>query len=152
MIGNSPMQANARRNRIMAATGISVSAILPKKNPVPHRHPAVARARMGMTRPCGSHIASDCRAGVNEHPSGTVRNFMGLQSRQKKVREVQGGNRRHTAATAGTKGYARASRRASDSQPKGRWRSAVWYQALRRCAPATRFQQCSVQRPSRHNI
>jgi hypothetical protein len=45
-------------------------------------------------------------------------------------------------------GYARANRRAFDSQPRGRWVSAVWYPALRRCAPAIRFQQCSVQRPS----
>src|SRR5208282_83377 len=89
MTGTNPTHANARGNKTISGTDISVRAILPKKNPVPHRHPAVARARMGMTRPCGSNIASDCRAGVNEHPSGTVRNVMGLQSRLAKVRRFR---------------------------------------------------------------
>jgi virginiamycin B lyase len=50
------------------------------------------------------------------------------------------GNRCHTAATAETTGYARSSRRAFDSQPRVRLRSAVSCRALRRCAPETRFQ------------
>lgn len=81
---------------------------------------------MGTTRPCGSNIGFDCRAGVNEHPSGTVRNFMGLQSRLAKVREAQVGNKLHNAAKAETMGCARACRRVFDSQPRGRSRSAVW--------------------------
>ena len=148
MIGSSQMHANARRNRIMAGTGISVSAILPKKNPVPHRHPAVARARMGMTRPCGSNIASDSRAGVNEHPSGTVRNFIGLQSRLARVREIQVGNTRRIAAKAETTGYGQAPHRAFDWQPRGRLDSAVECPAPQRCVPASRFQQWSFQRSS----
>ena len=58
------------------------------------------------------------------------------------------GNRRHSAAKAETKDCELASHRAFDSQPRGRLRSAVSYRAPRRCAPAARFQQCSVQRPS----
>jgi hypothetical protein len=54
----------------------------------------------------------------------------------------------HTAAKAETTGFARASCRAFDSQPRGPSRSAVWCPARRRCALATRFQRCSVQRPS----
>jgi hypothetical protein len=46
-------------NQTMVETGISRSAILPKKNPVPHRHPAVASAKMGKKRLCRSDIASD---------------------------------------------------------------------------------------------
>jgi hypothetical protein len=38
--------------------------------------------------------------------------------------ELQAGNRRHTAAKAETKGYARAFRRAFDLQPRGRSGSA----------------------------
>jgi hypothetical protein len=78
-----------------------------------------------MTRPCGSNIASDCRAGVNEHPSGTVPNFMGLQSRLAKVREVQVGNKCRTAAKAETTGFARAFRRVFDSQPRDHLGSVV---------------------------
>jgi len=60
------------------------------------------------------------------------------------------GNRRHTAATAETTGCWRACHRAFHSQPRGRLRSAVSCRAPRRCAPAARFQQCSVLRPSAH--
>jgi hypothetical protein len=62
--------------------------------------------------------------------------------------EAQGGNRVHTAAEAETTGYARATRRAFDSQPRGRSHSAVSCPARRRCALATRFRQWSVQHPS----
>ena len=148
MNGSSPAHANAKRNKTMVPTGISLSAILPKKNPVPHRHPAVARARMGMTRPCGSNIASDCRAGVNEHQLSTVRNFIRLQYRLARVRGTQVGNECRTAARAETKGYARAYRRAFDSQPRDHSGSAVGCPARRKCALAARFQQWSVQRPS----
>ena len=48
-------------DKLMTLGMTSLSATLPKKKPVPHRHPADARARTGMTRPCGSNIASDCR-------------------------------------------------------------------------------------------
>jgi hypothetical protein len=58
------------------------------------------------------------------------------------------GNRRHSAARGETTGCWPASRRASDSQPRGRSHSAVWCPARRRCALATRFRQWSVQRPS----
>ena len=65
--------------------------------------------------------------------------------------EAQGirlGNRCHTAATAETTGYWLVAHHAANSQPRGRLRSAVSCPAPRRCAPAARFQQCSVQRPS----
>ena len=39
-----------------------------------------------MIRSCGSNIASDCKAGVNEHPSGTLGSFTSLQFRQVGVR------------------------------------------------------------------
>jgi hypothetical protein len=58
------------------------------------------------------------------------------------------GSKRRTAARAETTGCARASRRAFDSQPRGRSHSAVWCPARRRCALATRFRRWSVQRPS----
>jgi hypothetical protein len=57
------------------------------------------------------------------------------------------GSKPHTAAKAETTGFARACRRAFDSQPRGRSRSAVWCLARRRCALATRFRKWSVQRP-----
>src|SRR6516225_409131 len=50
-------------NKIIVATDISFSVILPKKNPVLHKHPAASRARIRRTRSCGSNIASNCRAG-----------------------------------------------------------------------------------------
>jgi len=40
--------------------------------------------------------------------------------------EARSGNRRHTAAKAGTKGCSRAFRRAFDSQPRDRFGSSVW--------------------------
>jgi hypothetical protein len=49
------------------------------------------------------------------------------------------GSTPHTAAKAETTGCARACRRAFDSQPRGRLRSAVWCPARRRCAQGTRF-------------
>jgi hypothetical protein len=58
------------------------------------------------------------------------------------------GNRRHTAARAETTGYARACRRAFDSQPRGRSGSAVWCPARRRCALIARFRKWSARRPS----
>jgi len=58
------------------------------------------------------------------------------------------GSKRRTAAKAETRGCARASRRAFDSQPRGRSHSAVWRPARRRCALATRCRQSSVRRPS----
>jgi hypothetical protein len=61
------------------------------------------------------------------------------------------GNRRHTAATAETKDYARASRRAVDLQPRDRSCSAVSCPAQRKCAPAARFQQWFFRRPFRLN-
>ena len=63
MTGSRPAHANAKRNKTMLATGISVSAILPKKNPVPQRHPAVARASTGIIRPRVVNIWSDCKIG-----------------------------------------------------------------------------------------
>jgi hypothetical protein len=51
------------------------------------------------------------------------------------------GSRPHTVARAGTMGFARAFRRAVDSQPRGRSGSAVWCPALRRCAQGARFRQ-----------
>jgi hypothetical protein len=57
------------------------------------------------------------------------------------------GSKPHTAAKAETTGFARACRRAFDSQPRGRSRSAVCCLARRRCALATRFRKWSVQRP-----
>ena len=53
----------------------------------------------------------------------------------------QFGNRRRSAARAGTTGCWRASDRAFDWQPKDRLESRVWCRAPRRRAPATRFQQ-----------
>jgi hypothetical protein len=61
-------------------------------------------------------------------------------------------NRDHNAAKVETKGYARAYRRAADSQPRGRSGSAVWCPAPRKCALATRFRQSSARRPFRPNI
>jgi hypothetical protein len=54
------------------------------------------------------------------------------------------GNKRRTAAKAETTGCWLASHRAFDLQPRDRSRQAVLYRAPRRCAPATRFQQCTV--------
>ena len=45
-------------------------------------------------------------------------------------------------------GYARAFRRAFDSQRRDRSGSADGCPALLRCAQGARFRQCSVQRPS----
>jgi hypothetical protein len=50
------------------------------------------------------------------------------------------GSKSHTAAKAETTGYARACRRAFDSRPRCRLRSAVWCPVPRRRALATRFQ------------
>jgi hypothetical protein len=47
MTGNNPAHAKTKRNKTIVATGISLSATLPKKNPVPQRQPAVARASAG---------------------------------------------------------------------------------------------------------
>jgi hypothetical protein len=58
------------------------------------------------------------------------------------------GNTHHNAARAETTGCAHSFRRAFDSQPRDRLRSAVSCRAPRRCALATRFRQWSVQRPS----
>ena len=58
------------------------------------------------------------------------------------------GSKLHNAAKGGTTDYARANRRVSDLQPRGRQRSAVWYPARQRSAQATRSRQWSVQRPS----
>src|SRR5437667_5405581 len=57
--GSNPAQANANRNKTVVATGISSSATLPKKNPVPQRQPAVVRARMGKKRPRSLSIRFD---------------------------------------------------------------------------------------------
>src|SRR6185312_5582657 len=54
------MHANTKRKSTIAVTDISVRAILPKKKPVPHRHPAVARARMGTIRRRGRSLDSNC--------------------------------------------------------------------------------------------
>jgi hypothetical protein len=50
------------------------------------------------------------------------------------------GSKAHTVAKAETTGYARACRRAFDSQPRGRSGSAVWCPARRRCAQGIRFR------------
>jgi len=86
--------------------------------------------------------------GFNEYPSGTLRSFIRPQSHLDRVREVQVGNRRRTAARAETTGCARASRHVFDWQPRGRLRLAVLCPALRRCALATRLPQWSFQRSS----
>jgi hypothetical protein len=57
------------------------------------------------------------------------------------VLETRVGNKRHSAAKAGTTGYVRSPRRAVDSQPRGRLVSAVWCLAPRKCALATRFRR-----------
>jgi hypothetical protein len=57
-------------------------------------------------------------------------------------------NKSHTTAKAETTGCWRAFRRAVDLRPRGHSRSLVWCPGRRRCAPATRFRQWSVQRPS----
>src|SRR5580704_17584694 len=62
------------------------------------------------------------------------------------------GSKSRTAAKAGTTDYARAGRRACDSPPKCRWRSAAGYPGPHTRAPATRSRKWSVQRPSLHNI
>ena len=65
---------------------------------------------------------------------------------------LTGGSKPHTAAKAETTGYAPASRRAVDSPPKCRWRSAVGCPVPRRRALATRSRQWSFRRPSTHNM
>jgi len=62
--------------------------------------------------------------------------------------ESRVGNKRHSAATGETMGYARAPRRAFDWQPRGRSGSAAGCPGLRRCARATRFRQWFSQRSS----
>src|SRR5438477_1325341 len=47
MTGSNPAHAKTKRNKTIVATDISPSATLPKKNPVPQRQPAVARASVG---------------------------------------------------------------------------------------------------------
>ena len=64
------------------------------------------------------------------------------------VKRIRNGSRCRTDAKAETTGYARSSRRAFDSQPRGRSRSAVCCPPRQRCALATRFRQWSVRRPS----
>ena len=49
-------QTQTQGETTMLATGISASAILPKKNPVPQRHPAVAKASMGTALMCRLNI------------------------------------------------------------------------------------------------
>lgn len=66
--------------------------------------------------------------------------------------EIRLGSKPRTAATTGTTGYARAYRRACDSQPQGRSDSAVSCPALRRCALTARFQRWSAQFPFFLNI
>jgi len=61
---------------------------------------------------------------------------------------VTSGSKLHNAAKGETTDCARANRRVSDSQPRGRQRSAVWCPARQRCPLATRFQQWSAQCPS----
>ena len=58
-------------------------------------------------------------------------------------------NKFRTAAKAETMGYARATRRVCDWQPRDRSYSSVEDPAPRRCAPAIRFRQSSFQHPSR---
>jgi hypothetical protein len=81
-------------------------------------------------------------------PAALSSSSVSPQFRPVGVREAQVGNRRHTAATAETMGYARAFHRAFDWQPRGRLGSAVECPGLRRCALATRFRQWSSQRSS----
>jgi hypothetical protein len=63
--GNKAMHANANGNKTILATGISERAIFPKRNPVPQRQPAVARARMGMKRPRSLSIIFDCKIAMH---------------------------------------------------------------------------------------
>jgi hypothetical protein len=58
-----------------------------------------------------------------------------------KTSNALSGSKPHSAAKAETTGYARACRRAFDSQPRGRSQSAVWCPARRRRALDARFRQ-----------
>jgi hypothetical protein len=78
---------------------------------------------------------------------GTTARRLSSRFPQAAVSGIQLGSKRHIAATAETKGCARAHRHACDSQPRDRSGSAVGYPALRRCVLAARFQQWSFQRP-----
>ena len=60
------------------------------------------------------------------------------------------GNRRQSAARAGTKGCGLTPHRAFDSQPTSRSGSSVWCPAPRICALATRFQRWPCQRSYRY--
>jgi len=61
MTGTNPTHANPKRNKTISGTDISVRATLPKKNPVPQRHPAVASASTGIIRLRVVNIWSDCK-------------------------------------------------------------------------------------------
>lgn len=68
---------------------------------------------------------------VNEHPSGTVRNFIRLQCRLVGGRETQIGSRRHSAARPETMDNARAFHRVVDFQRRCPLHSEV-------CCPSQR--------------